>query len=147
MGRHHDIAAQQQARATGGNPDGGSHVVWDQDPEEEMRIEIYSPPYLFRGPRPTIKAAAVEWKYNQAIDIQTPDAGNLRFVSLIRFCVTTHSYDTNQRLVDAPITSQKAGVVRVQVPGNPNLAPAGWYMLFLVNNAGVPSIAQSIHLT
>jgi hypothetical protein len=131
----------------GGNPNGGSHVVWDQDPQEEMHIEIYSPPYLFRGPRPTIKAAAVEWKYNQAIDIQTPDAGNLRFVSLIRHCVTTHSYDTNQRLVDAPITSQKAGVVRVKVPGNPNVAPAGWYMLFLVNNAGVPSIAQSIHLT
>jgi len=38
-------------------------------------------------------------------------------------------------------------VVRVTVPGNPNVAPTGWYMLFLVNNAGVPSIAQSIHLT
>jgi hypothetical protein len=131
----------------GGNPEGGTHVPWDKDPEEEMRIEIFSPPYLFRGPRPTIKAAGVEWKYGQLIEIQTGDAGNLRFVSLLRNCVTTHSYDTNQRLVDAPISSQKAGVVIVKVPDNPNEAPAGWYMLFLVNAAGVPSIARSIHLS
>jgi hypothetical protein len=112
-----------------------------------MRIEIFSPPYLFRGARPTIKSAAVEWKYGQLLDIQTVDAGNLGFVSLIRHCVTTHSYDTNQRLVDAPIVSQKGGVVRVKVPDNRNVAPTGWYMLFLVNAAGVPSIAQSIHLS
>jgi hypothetical protein len=131
----------------GGNPEGGQHVPWDEDPEEEMRIEIYSPPYLFRGARPTIKAAAAEWKYGQVIDIQSADAGNVRFVSLIRHCVTTHSFDTNQRLVDAPITSQNAGVVKVKVPDNPNVAPTGWYMLFLVNGAGVPSIARSIHLS
>jgi hypothetical protein len=131
----------------GGNPEGGTHVPWDEDPQEEMRIEIFSPPYLFRGKRPAIKAAAVEWKYGQLLDIQTADAGNLGFVSLIRHCVTTHSYDTNQRLVDAPIVSQKGGVVSVKVPDNPNLAPTGWYMLFLVNAGGVPSIAQSIHLT
>jgi hypothetical protein len=131
----------------GGNPEGGTHVPWDEDPQEEMRVEIFSPPYLFRGKRPAIKAAAVEWKYGQQLDIQTADAGNVGFVSLIRHCVTTHSYDTNQRLVDAPIVSQNGGVVRVKVPDNPNLAPTGWYMLFLVNAGGVPSIAQSIHLS
>jgi hypothetical protein len=131
----------------GGNPEGGTHVPWDEDPQEEMRIEIFSPPYLFRGKRPAIQAAAVEWKYGQELDIQTADAGTLRFVSLIRHCVTTHSYDTNQRLVDAPIVSQQGGVVRVKVPDNPNVAPTGWYLLFLVNAGGVPSIAQSIHLS
>jgi len=131
----------------GGNPEGGTHVPWNEDPDEEMRIEIFSPPYLFRGARPTIKAAAVEWKYGQLVDIETVDAGTLGFVSLIRHCVTTHSYDTNQRLVDAPIASQQGGVVRVKVPDNPNVAPTGWYLLFLVNAAGVPSIGQSIHLS
>jgi hypothetical protein len=67
--------------------------------------------------------------------------------SLVRNCVTTHSYDSNQRLVDTPITSQQNNVIRVNVPGNRNLAPPGWHMLFLVNNAGVPSIARWIHLT
>ena len=131
----------------GGNPEGGTHVPWDKDPDEEMRIEIFSPPYLFRGARPTIAAVPVEWKYGQTVEITSPDAGTLRFVSLVRNCVTTHSYDSNQRLVDTPITSQQNNVIRVNVPGNRNLAPPGWHMLFLVNNAGVPSIARWIHLT
>ena len=38
----------------GGNPEGGTHVQWDQDPEEEMRLEIFQPSYLFRGERPAI---------------------------------------------------------------------------------------------
>ena len=43
--------------AAGGNPEGGTHVVWDQDPEEEMRLDVFSPPYLFKGARPTIASA------------------------------------------------------------------------------------------
>jgi Domain of unknown function (DUF1929) len=131
----------------GGNPEGGTHVQWDEDPEEEMRIEIFSPPYLFRGARPTITNAPVEWHYGQSVDIKTAAAGALSFVSLIRNGVTTHSYDTNQRLVDTPIAAQQNGVVTVQITNNPNLAPPGWYMLFLINNAGVPSIARWIHLS
>lgn len=131
----------------GGNPEGGTHVAWDQDPEEEMRVEIFSPPYLFKGPRPSIAAAAAEWHYDQTVDIQSPDAGTLRWVELVRNCVTTHSYDGNQRLVDVPIISQAKGVVRAKLTGNPNLAPPGWYMLFLVNSAGIPSVARWVHLT
>jgi Domain of unknown function (DUF1929) len=128
----------------GGNSEGGTHVQWDQDPQEEMRIEIFSPPYLFRGARPTVTGAPTEWHYGQAIAIQSADAEPLKFVSLIRNGVTTHSYDTNQRLVDAQIARQN-GVVTVQVTGNANLAPPGRYMLFLINNAGAPSIARWIH--
>ena len=122
-------------------------MPWGEDPNEEMHIEIFSPPYLFRGPRPTIVNAPVECKYGTTLSIQSPNAGALRFVSLVRNCITTHSYDTNQRLVDAKITSQQNGVVKVELTDNPNLAPTGWYMLFLVSNTGVPSVAHWIHLT
>ena len=44
-----------------GNPKQGTHVEWDHDPNEEMRLEIYSPPYLFKGPRPVINAVRTEW--------------------------------------------------------------------------------------
>ncbi len=83
----------------------------------------------------------------QVIDILTPNAGSLKFVSLMRNCVTTHSYDTNQRLVDAPISSQSNGLLKITLPTNVNVAPPGWYMVFLVNNAGVPSVAQWVHWT
>jgi galactose oxidase-like protein len=131
----------------GGNPEGGKHVQWNQDPDEEMRIEIFSPPYLFKGGRPSIAAAPVEWKYGKTMKIESPDAGNLKWLSLVRNCVTTHSFDSNQRLADVPIISQLGGVVEAKVPDNPNLLPPGWYMLFLVNNAGVPSVAQWIHIS
>jgi hypothetical protein len=134
--------------ASGGNPDATTFVEWDKDPvHEEMRLEIFSPPYLFRGARPEIANAPKEWSYGQTVDIDSADAGSLRWVNLIRNCVTTHSFDGSQRLVDLGIISQGNGVVQVSVPANRNIAPPGWYMLFLVNDNGVPSVARWIHLS
>ena len=122
-------------------------MPWNEDPNEEMRIEIFSPPYLFKGQRPRITAAPQEWKYGTAIQVQSPDAGTLRSACLMRNCVTTHSYDTNQRLVALDIAVQANGVVQVNLTNNLNLAPKGWYMLFLVSNAGVPSVATWVHVS
>jgi Domain of unknown function (DUF1929)./FG-GAP repeat. len=130
----------------GGNPEGGTHVEWDQDPEEEMRLELYSPPYLFRGPRPTITSAPEDWNYGQTVEVESPDAGTLRWASLLRNCVTTHSFDSSQRLVELDITAQGDGKLKVTVTNNRNIAPPGWYMLFIVNHDGVPSVAHWVHL-
>ena len=134
--------------AAGGNPNGGQSVTWEPpDPEEEMRLEIFSPPYLFRGPRPTINAVPTEWQYGQTVTIQSPQAGNIRWASLIKNGVTTHSFDGGQRLVDLDIITQGAGSMQAKVTQQPNLAPPGWYMLFLTNQDGIPSVATWIHLT
>ena len=133
----------------GGNPDRGNRVGWEPlngDPNEEMHLEIYSPPYLFRGPRPTIGTVASEWRYGQSVNIASPEAGAIKWASLIRPGTTTHSFNTSQRLVDLPITAQSGGVVQVQATAEPNLAPPGWYMLFLTDTAGIPSIASWVHL-
>ena len=130
----------------GGNPEGGTHVEWDHDPEEEMRLEVFSPPYLFKGARPQITNAPESWAYGQKIDIATPQSGSLKWAHIIRPCVTTHSFDGSQRLVDLQIVSQAGTTVKVNVPGNRNFAPPGWYMLFIVNNGGIPSEAKWVHL-
>ena len=132
--------------SAGSNPEGGTHVQWDQDPEEEMRLEVFSPPYLFRAPRPTIAAAPDHGTYGQSIQITSPQSANIRWVSLIRNCVTTHSFDGSQRLVDLEITGRANGVVTAKIPQNPNITPPGWYMLFLVQNNGVPSTASWIRV-
>jgi hypothetical protein len=133
---------------SGGNPEATNLVEWDKDPvHEEMRLEIFSPPYLFRGPRTTIGGAPEEWKYDETIAIDSADAGSLRWANLIRNCVTTHSFDGSQRLIDLNIVSQANDIVTVKVPANSNIAPPGWYMLFLVNNNSVPSVARWIHLS
>jgi hypothetical protein len=133
----------------GGNPQRGNRVGWeplDGDPNEEMHLEIYSPPYLFRGPRPTIDTVASEWRYGSSVSIGSPQAGAIRWASLIRPGATTHSFNSSQRLVDLPITAQSDGVVQVEVTAEPNLAPPGWYMLFLTDDDGIPSIARWTHL-
>jgi hypothetical protein len=58
----------------------------------------------------------------------------------------THSDDTCQRLVDLPIRERDACHLHVSVTKNANLAPPGWYLLFLCDKAGVPSEAEWIHL-
>ena len=108
---------------------------------------MFSPPYLFKGPRPQIDDAPKTASYGQAITIATPQAGTIRWASLVKNGVTTHSFDSGQRLVDLTITSQANGALGATVPTNPNLAPPGWYMLFLVDQQGVPSMATWIKIT
>jgi hypothetical protein len=133
--------------AAGGNPEGGGSVTWEPpDPEEEMRLEVFSPPYLFRGARPEIGAVAEQWTYGQTVVIGSPQAGTIKWISLVRNGVTTHSFDNGQRLVDVAIVSQAGGTLRATITDNPNLAPPGWYMLFLVNQQNVPSVAKWIQL-
>lgn len=135
--------------AAGSNPDAGGSVVWEQeppDPEEEMRLEIFSPPYLFKGPRPTIEDAPKVWGYGQRLTLRSPQSGNIRWASLISSGVTTHSFDAGQRLVDLNIVGQGGGTMQVDVTNNPNLAPPGWYMLFLTDNNRIPSVARWIQL-
>ena len=133
----------------GSNPEEGEEVEFGKDPREEMRLEIYKPPYLFKGSRPKIKGEALntEWSYGTTQDIPMTQAGPLRWAHLMKNGVTTHSFDSSQRLVDLPIASQANGRVRVRVTDNPNIAPPGWYMLFVVNQERIPSIGHWIHLT
>lgn len=131
----------------GGNPAQGHQVGWKPaDSNEELKMEIFSPPYLSRGPRPTIDGVTIEWRYGQTVDITSTDAGAILGACLIRPGTTTHSFNTSQRLVDLPITAQAGGTVHVQVTGEPNLAPPGWYMLFLTDHDRVPSVAHWVHL-
>lgn len=132
----------------GGNPEGGHSVAWEPpDPEEEMRLEVFSPPYLFKGPRPTIGTVITEWNYGQQVSVPTPQAAQIRWAQLVKGGVTTHSFNCEQRLVDLPIAARAATSLGVSVPGNRNLAPPGWYMLFIVDTDGIPSVATWVHLT
>ncbi|MFC7985640.1 galactose oxidase-like domain-containing protein [Streptomyces sp. NPDC057336] len=120
---------------TGDNPGNGS---WNHD------VSIYTPPYLLKGERPTITSVIdTEWNYGdtQRITVDRPIAK----AELIRPAAVTHSSDPNQRFVDLPL-SVDGDNVDLNVTSNPNLAPPGWYMLFAVDAAGVPSVAEWVHL-
>src|SRR5205823_3053453 len=75
-----------------------------------------------------------------------PQANDIKWVELVHPAATTHSSDPSQRLVDMPFDREGFCKLKACVPTEPNLAPPGWYMLFVVNQRGVPSVAKWVHL-
>jgi hypothetical protein len=124
---------------------GGGRFNGVNEPTDQLSSEAYSPPYLFKGPRPTISAAPATATYNGTITVQTPDAIRIATVSLIRLGSVTHAFDQNQRYLQLPFTTA-SGALNVQAPANANLAPPGYYMLFILDANGVPSVAAILKL-
>jgi stage V sporulation protein SpoVS len=113
-------------------------------------MEIYQPPYLFNpdgtvATRPSITSAPTSVSYNNAFTIGTPDAGDVSKVVLVRNGSVTHAFGMDQRLVELPFTTG-TGTLTVKAPPNGNIAPPGYYMLFLLNSSGVPSVANFIQM-
>src|SRR6185436_3854722 len=98
--------------------------------------EIYSPPYLFKGTRPTISSAPGGASWGSSFDITTPDAASITKVSLVRSPSVTHAFDQNQRFQFLNFTAG-SGKITVQAPTGANVAPPGDYMLFILNGNGV----------
>ena len=115
--------------------------------DDELRLEIFHPPYLFKGPRPFIDNVAVEILYGSTVTIHTPQARDIKWVEIVRPMATTHSFETGQRIVDVPFEVKDFCHLHARIPADQNVAPPGWYMLYLVNQAGVPSVARWVHLT
>jgi chitodextrinase len=117
----------------------------DSGVPDELSAEIYSPPYLFKGPRPTITAAPGTVQYNSPAFVQTPDAANITSVSLIRTGSVTHSFDQNARAIPLSFTPAPGGL-NVSMPANGNTAPPGYYLLSIVTAQGVPSTSAMVRL-
>jgi hypothetical protein len=100
--------------------------------------EIFSPPYLFKGVRPAIGSAPTDVGYGQTFTVATPNAAQITEVRWIRLGSVTHAFDMGQRANTLQFERTTSGV-DVTAPANPNLAPPGFYMLFMLNRNGVPS--------
>jgi hypothetical protein len=110
----------------------------------ETRIEIYSPPYMFAGDRPEITEAPTEIVRGEAFDVTTD--GEVAEARLLRPSAVTHQTDTEQRSVALEVTASGDGTTELAVPVEEGLAPSGWYMLVVVDAAGVPSPAEWVHV-
>lgn len=106
--------------------------------------QVFSPPYLFKGPRPTIGSAPDVLTPGTRFFVSTPDTG-IQKVTLVAMGSTTHAFDENQRLVTLTF-AQSEGGLSVFAPASNIAAPPGPYMLFLVNEQGVPSVAKIVHV-
>ena len=84
---------------------------------EELRVEVFWPPYLFAGPRPSVVPAQQEVTYGAVLTATVPDAAAVVSAALMRPVATTHSSDLEQRLVDLPLTVTGADTARADAPG------------------------------
>ena len=124
---------------------GGRSVGCPDGATDQLSAEFFEPPYLFQGPRPTITSAPAQLSYGQNFTVQTPNAGQIAKVSLIRFGAVTHAFNVGQHFLPLSFTAG-SGSLTVTAPANSNLAPPGNYMLFIVGTNGVPSIAAVVQV-
>ncbi|HSK96353.1 MAG TPA: galactose oxidase-like domain-containing protein [Euzebyales bacterium] len=120
-------------------------------PVVNLNAEIYAPPYLFRrdgsgrrADRPGI-AAVGDVTWGGSFDVDLAGSGAISKVALVRTGSVTHSFDMDQRYMTLGFT-QSGASLRVAAPANRNVAPPGQYMLFVFDGAGVPSVAEIVHL-
>jgi galactose oxidase len=106
-------------------------------------VEIYSPPYLFAGARPSIAAAPATVAADGGTFVVTT-SGSVTGFSLIRVGSVTHGVDTDQRFMRLA-GSNVGDLWTLQAPANHNLAPRGYYLLFALDG-GVPSVAAIVKI-
>jgi hypothetical protein len=127
---------------------GGKDGQFQRDPYKyfEHRLELFSPPYLFAGPRPRISAAPAQGSYGHSITIGCPTPAEIARVAVIRAGAVTHNFHMDQRYVGLEVLGTTPSDLTVKLPPNSNIAPPGAYMLFLLDGAGVPSAASIIKI-
>lgn len=130
----------------GGGRDAGANSTAN----EKSTFRYYSPGYLTR-PRPAltrlagqVPSAASAVRYGQAYTIQF--TGQVTEAVLIGLGSMTHSFDSNQRYVQLGMTPTGAGTAVIAGPPNPETAPPGYYMLFLVAQDRTPSVAAIVRV-
>lgn len=134
--------------AGGGHPSDSEHG----DPDH-FDGQIFSPPYLFRGSRPTILAAPTAVTYGRSFALEFGPEAPVAAITWVRLGSTTHGFDMNQRflrLVSSPAdnrgaTGSASGAVAV-APGDPRRAPPGHYLMFALTADGVPSLGRVVRL-
>lgn len=126
---------------------GGKDFLFNLPPYDypEHRLEVFSPPYLFRGAQPVLANVPAEIGYGATFGVNASQP--IASAVLMRPGSVTHSFNMEQRLVGLAIAGQSGGQLTLQTPPNANVAPPGFYMLFVLNANGVPSQASFVHLT
>ena len=126
-------------------PDGRVMSAGSDSGPNARTLEVFSPPYLSNGVRPTITSAPASLTYQQRFMIVTPDAASITRVALIKVASTTHATRFDERFVDLTF---KIGPGRIMATAPPsgNYAPPGYYLLDILNSSGVPAVMPFVLL-
>jgi hypothetical protein len=126
--------------------EGTPQQVANNPQDTHYDAQVFSPPYLFKGPQPQITSAPASVQYGETFQIGTAQPEQIATVSLIRLSSVTHSFNAGQRINFLP-AQVTGGTLTATAPPNANVCPPGHYMLFIVDLQGVPSVAQIIQVS
>jgi hypothetical protein len=134
-------------------PDGRVATAGNECPADTT-YEIFSPPYLFASDgslatRPQITSLPGQVHHGHDFAIDTPAPSTIAKVVLVRPMAVTHQTDSEQRVVQLSFHVSGATQLTATAPNgwHPHaIAPRGWYMVFLIDQQGVPSVGQFMHL-
>ncbi|SJM90732.1 Similarity to galactose oxidase (modular protein) [Crenothrix polyspora] len=115
------------------------------DPDQHT-MELYTPGYLTGASQPIITNAPAALTFGNPFAIDTPDAADIGAVVLLAPISVTHHTDSGQRYIKLPIQNRTASSLTSLAPGNGNIAPPGFYMLFIVKNNGMPSEGRFVQV-
>jgi hypothetical protein len=125
----------------GGNPLFGN--AQDTLPQTfNQEIDVYYPPYLFRGTRPAIESAPRTMRLGASYLVKVSQTADIKHLRLMRPDNPTHVTDVNQRSIAIPFENLGNGYLKIRLPSNDNLIPPSYYMLFAINSKGLPSAAS-----
>jgi Domain of unknown function (DUF1929) len=121
----------------------------EQDRDTGVPVaQVYKPPYLFKGRRPVIEDAPDEIAYGSSFDLQVSgSSGRIGSVALVMPSPQTHKWDWGNRYVELAFDRGQDGRLTVVAPAAAGLALPGYYMLFVLTHAGVPSEAELVHFS
>jgi hypothetical protein len=128
--------------AGGASPGGCSLSV-------ENTIEIFSPPYLFRGPRPVIMSVPGTITHGKEFGLKTPNAAGIKEVVLVRPMAVTHQTDSEQRVIPLKFGQDGIDSLVVVAPDGSSphgISPRGYYLVFILDSNGVPSEGKFVRL-
>ncbi|WXC54321.1 hypothetical protein SNK03_000323 [Fusarium graminearum] len=113
--------------------------------------QLYTPPYLYDSKgrlatRPKIASVSVSTvKVGGTVTVQT--SGAVVRASLVRYGTATHTVNSDQRRVPLTLSNAGKNSYSFQVPSDPGVALPGYWMLFVMDKNGVPSVASTIKVT
>ena len=129
---------------------GGGGLCGDCD-TNHFDAQIFTPNYLYAkdgtlATRPKMTSVSAKTiPLGGFITVKTDSV--VATASLIRYGTTTHSVNTDQRRVPLTLKSTGTNTYSFQVPTDPGVALPGYWMLFVINAAGVPSVSSTIKIT
>jgi Domain of unknown function (DUF1929) len=141
-----DLLPDGRVLVAGSDPEDDKHV-------QEYRFETFTPPYLMGNranlrPTFTIVNNNKDWSYGQSINlnvaVQAGAVSGIK-VSLVGAVSSTHGSSMGQRNL-FPAVSCTGATCAVTAPPNAHICPPGWFMLFVLDSTGTPSLSQWVRI-